>query len=249
MILHTVVRDCLYLNWALPAESLPPLPEGLAYERHGEPESAVAFASLVLFRQEELHHEVAPFLRLAYPQCNLRSYVRDRDGGAAVFFHRMYVPSWVVLGARLVGRQPAGAAGFDYPAGGPAPAGGPWSWRVEADGAAIEVRARPGAGLFGHGASLGSWQATVAYFRERPRGYGVQGGQLRGVEAIHPTVEHAPVAVELGATSLLERGLPEVSAEAWTRPHSAFLCPRVPFVFALGTAPRGVLAGHLLVPG
>ena len=67
----------------------------------------------MLFRQEELHHELAPFLRLAYPQCNLRLYARDADGVAAVYFLRMLVPPWVVAGARLLGHQPATPAALD----------------------------------------------------------------------------------------------------------------------------------------
>ena len=33
-MLRTTVRDCLYLNWAFPAEALPPPPAPLRYQRH-----------------------------------------------------------------------------------------------------------------------------------------------------------------------------------------------------------------------
>lgn len=247
MILHTVIRDCLYLNWSVPVGALPELPEPLRGERHGEGEAEEAFVSAVLFRQEELHHELAPFLQLAYPQCNLRLYVRDADGVASVFFLRMLVPPWVVAGARLLGHQPATPAALDFP---PPGLGGDlafWRWSV-AGGERLTVEAQPGAGVPGPGPDLGSWQKAVAHFRERPRGYGVQGGRLRRVEAFHPTVEHAPVRVSVGETGLLSEALPAVDPERWRRPHSAFLCPRVPFAFDLGTAPSEALPVHLPAP-
>jgi len=248
MIFHTLVRDCLYVNWALPRAALPPLPEGLTYEAHGDLASPQVFASLVCFRQEELHHEVAPFLKIAYPQCNLRLYVRDREGIPGVFFLRMLVPAWVVPGARFLGRQPVSAAVLEFPPAGLSPPAGPWRWTVAAEGR-VALTATAGAGAPGPGPDLGSWQRTVAYFRERPRGFGVRSGKLRSVEAIHPAVEHVPVRLEVEESDLLSSVLPELSPEVWARPHSAFLYPRVPFVFDLRTAPQGVLAGHLLVPG
>lgn len=248
MILHTVIRDCLYLNWAIPVEAVPALPEPLRVEAHGEGSRREAFVSAVLFRQEELHHELAPFLQLAYPQCNLRLYVRDGDDIASVFFLRMLVPAWVVAGARLVGHQPAMAASLDFPPRGLGADLDAWRWSVAA-GSALRLEAQPGAGAPGPGPDLGSWQKAVAYFRERPRGYGLLGGRLRRVEAFHPTVEHAPVRVAVTETSLLAEALPDADPALWLRPHSAFLCPRVPFAFDLGTSVREALPAHLPAPG
>ena len=248
MILHTVIRDCLYLNWAVPEAALPELPAPLRYELHGEPGSQEAFLSAVLFRQEELHHELAPFLRLAYPQCNVRLYVRDADDVASVYFLRMLVPSWVVAGARLVGHQPASAGALDYPPPGLGADLTCWRWTAVA-GSRLVIDAEPGAGIPGPGPDLGSWQKSVAHFRERPRGYGLLGGRLRRVEAFHPTVEHAPVRVAVIETGLLAESLPAADPALWRRPHSAFLCPRVPFAFDLGTAVREVLPVHLPAPG
>ena len=248
MILHTVIRDCLYLNWAVPRAALPALPEPLRCEEHGEGGRTEAFVSAVLFRQEQLHHELAPFLQLAYPQCNLRLYVRDGDDVASVFFLRMLVPAWVVAGARLLGHQPAAPAALDFPPAGLGADLATWRWCV-AGGGRLVVEAQPGAGAPGPGPDLGSWQKAVAYFRERPRGYGIQGGKLRSVEAIHPTVEHAPVRVAVVEAGLLAEALPQVEPELWRWPHSAFLCPRVPFAFDLGTAPREALPAHLPAPG
>ena len=248
MILHTIIRDCLYLNWAVPASALPELPAPLRCELHGEPGQQEALVSAVLFRQEELHHELAPFLRLAYPQCNLRLYARDADDVASVFFLRMLVPSWVVAGARLVGHQPATAGSLDYPPPGLGPDLSSWRWSAAGAGRLV-VAAEPGAGIPGPGPDLGSWQKNVAYFRERPRGYGLLAGRLRRVEAFHPTVEHAPVRVSVVESALLAETLPEVDPARWLQPHSAFLCPRVPFAFDLGTAVRQALPVHLPAPG
>lgn len=247
MILQTVVRDCLYVNWAVPSAALPALPDGLRAEEHEEAGERFAFVSLVCFRQERLHHELAPFLNVSYPQCNLRLYVRDGEGVAAVYFLRMLVPAWVVAGARLVGHQPARPAALDFPPPGLAPPAGPWAWRIDA-GRAVALRAEPGAGAPGPGPDLGSWQRVVAHFRERPRGYALQGGKLRSVESLHPTVEHVPVRVEVESAELAAGALPGVEGATWSRPHSAFLCPRVPFLFELGGVRDAALPARAPAP-
>ncbi len=248
MILQATVRDCLSVNWAVPCEALPELPGGLRPEVHEEKGERRVFVSLSCFRQEGLHHELAPWLALSYPQCNVRVHVRDRDDVAAVFFLRMLVPAWVVTGARLVGHQPVRAALLDFPAAGEALGAGPWRWRVDG-GRALSLEAEPGAGVPGPGPDLGSWQRVVAHFRERPRGYAVQGGRLRRVEAVQPPVEHVPVRVTMSRHELLGTALPGVDEMLWSWPHSAFLCPRVPFLFELGTAREVALPARAPVPG
>ena len=102
MILQTVVRDCLYVNWAIPCAALPPLPDGLRPEEHEEAGERFAFVSLVCFRQERLHHELAPFLNVSYPQCNLRLHVRDGEGwesGIVRAFGVKEIPFSVVVAA------------------------------------------------------------------------------------------------------------------------------------------------------
>ena len=242
MILHATLRDCLYVNWALPPSALPALPDELTYEVHGEGAGTAVFASLVCFRHQGIFHEAVPFVRVGYPQLNLRLYVRDRDGVASVFFVRMLVPAWVVAGARIVGHQPASPAALDFPAAGLGP--GPWGWSAWA-GARVALAGSPGAGVPGPGPDLGSWQSLVAYFRERPRGYATQGGKLRLVEATHPVIEHAPVRIEVEEHGLLAETLPGVDRQIWSRPHSAFVCPLVPFVFEVGGARQQVVAAHV----
>ena len=66
-MLRTTVRDCLYLNWALPAEALPPPPEPLRYQRHSWQGRDWVFASALLFHQDSLHLVALPSLRRAWP--------------------------------------------------------------------------------------------------------------------------------------------------------------------------------------
>src|SRR5204862_1950838 len=77
--LQTVVRDCLFLNWALRPEDLPEPPEPLRYEVLTGPQGDFVFVSAVLFRQEGMHFPNLPLPRLSYPQCNVRTYVLDGD--------------------------------------------------------------------------------------------------------------------------------------------------------------------------
>src|SRR4029079_191795 len=72
MMLRTLVRDCLFLNWALPASALPEPASPLRYQLHSWQGEDWVFASAVLFHQEGLHFEGLPLPRLSYPQFNLR---------------------------------------------------------------------------------------------------------------------------------------------------------------------------------
>jgi hypothetical protein len=246
MKLRTLVRDGLYLNWALPAEALLPPPPPLVYERHAEGGREWVFASVLLFRQEGLHLPALPVIRLSHPQANLRLHILDGDRMPSVLFRRMLVPAWVTPAARLFGRQPARPARFDYPRPSDDPAAGEWRWRVRA-GATLEVTARRGAPMLGTGPRLGSWEATVRYFRDRRRGYAEVGRRLRRIDTEHPPVAVWPLTAEVTDASLLEHALPLAGGREggggagplpWPPLHSAWLCPEIPFVFELGTAAR-----------
>src|SRR4029079_18388565 len=111
MMLQSVVRDCLYLNWALPAAALPEPPAPLRYQLHASPGGEeVVFATALLFHPEGLHLDGLPLPRLSYPQCNLRLNVLDGDGMPSVLFRCMLMPSWMTPGARLLTHQPVAAA-------------------------------------------------------------------------------------------------------------------------------------------
>lgn len=235
-VLRTVVRDCLYLNWAFPLESLPRLPSPLRYEEHQDRDRRCAFGSAILFRHEHLHLAGLPFLRVSYPQFHFRLYVRDHEGVPSVFFWRVLVPKWVVPSARWVGRQPAEAGRFDYPRPSAHVERGQWSWEVRRDGC-LRLQARPSSPLLGSGPSLGSWERTVRYFRQRRRAY-VQGSQgLRVVETAHRSEALWPIQVAFEDRRLLNSCLGLAAEAKWPDLHSAWLCPEVPYIFELCNDP------------
>lgn len=247
MQLQTLARDCLYLNWALPLEAAPRLPEPLRYEVHGWEGRDHVFASALLFQLDGLHLTALPFLRITYPQMNLRLYVRDGDGVPSVLFLRMLVPLWVVPVSRLLARQPAQAARLVFPS--PSRGGegereeGGWFWSIRRRGA-LHVVARLDSPQVHHGPSLGSWDDTVGYFRHRNRGYVLVANRLRSIKTFHPSIELWPLAVEVPRAGLVARCLDRAPADLWQHPHSAWLCPQIPFRFELSKARRLQLAGR-----
>ncbi len=245
MILQTVVRDCLYLNWALPASSVPPAPAPLRYEEQPWADGRVVFASALLFRQDRLHLPKIPLVRLSYPQANLRLYVLDADGVPAVLFRTVLVPRWVVPSMRVVADQPALSAQFDYPRPSKTPDEEAWRWRVRRGGE-LRVIARPSAPGPGHGPSLGSWERLTRFFNQRRRGYFEGPAGLKRVDASHEASAFWPLEAEVEAGSLLDDCLPLAGA-SWPLPHSAFLCPEIPFVFELGEA-EDRLVNHAASP-
>lgn len=240
MKLHTVVRDCLYLNWALPAASVPPPPDELRYDELLWQNGAVVFASALLFRQERMHLPRIPLVRLSYPQFNLRLYVTDGDGVPAVLFRTVLVPGWVVPSMRVVADQPAQSGQFDYPRPSRTPAEEQWRWRVRRGGE-LRVLARQGTPCPGHGPSLGSWERVTRFFNRRRRGYFEGPSGLKRMDATHEASAFWPLEVEVEAGSLLDECLP-LGGLPWPLPHSAFLCPEIPFVFELGEADERAVA-------
>lgn len=234
MMLRAVVRDCLYLNWALPAASLPAPPEPLRYELHRWREEEMVFASALLFRQERIYLPRFPLLRLSYPQFNLRLYVLDDDGVPAVLFRAVLVPGWVVPSMRVVADQPALSAQFHYPRPSRTPAAESWRWQVRRGGE-LRVSARPQAPGAGHGPSLGSWERLTRFFNQRRRGYFESPAGLKRIDASHRASAFWPLEAEVEASSLLDECLPSLRG-GWPLLHSAFLCPEIPFVFELGEA-------------
>ncbi len=235
MKLRTQVRDALYLNWAVPRAALPPPPEPLRYQVREAGGREWAFASAVLFQHRAVEVPGIPFLRLSYPQLNLRLYTLDGDGVPSVLFREMLLPLWVKPAVLWVAGPPVSAARFDLPHPSDDPGGDGWRWRVERRGR-LEVSARRGAPRVGAGPSLGDWEETVRFFRDRPRGYLEAGHRLRRIETEHPRVEVWPLTAEVVDHSLLARLLPLDGGGpggGWPPLHSAWLCPEIPFVFEL----------------
>jgi len=245
MMLEMTVRDCLYLNWALPADALPEPVHPLRYQVHAWQGRDYVFASALLFHQDAVHLSALPILRFGYPQLNLRLNVLDGEGVPSVLFHRMLMPSWVVPGVRLVTHQPASRARLDFPRPSRNAGNGPWLWRVRRGGS-LEVRAWQDSPRIGEGPRIGTWEQTFRYFYERPRGYAETGGALHKFEARHPDAASWPLRVELSGDDVLGRLLPLAGggggggngAVRWPELHSAWLCPEIPLVFELGLVPK-----------
>lgn len=259
MKLRTVVRDCLFLNWALPVEGLPEPPAPLRYQRHAWQGRDHVFASALLFHHDAVRWSAFPLLRVAYPQLNVRLYVLDEDGVPSVLLQGELMPAWVAPGVRLVSHHPAASARLGFPRPSREAGAGSWSWRAER-GSTLTVRAWVHSPAFGEGPRIGSWEETVRYFQERPRGYAVHGGALHRVEASHPPVEAVwPLAAEVvEGDALLRRLLPlapalpgmphrlrQVAAEVpqdghghLPALHSSWLCPEIPFSFVFDLVPR-----------
>lgn len=233
MQLSTLARDCLYVNWALPRAAAPALPPPLRYEVHGWNDQEWVFASVLLFRLSGLHLPSMPRARVSYPQMNLRLYVLDGRGVPSVLFLRTLVPFWVAPMSRLLGRQPATAATFSYPSPSAAPNAESWTWTVRRR-RKLEIHGRMASPASGPGPRLGGWETTVEYFRNRRRGYAVWDSRVRPITTSNATAAIWPLEVEIGEAGLVSEYLAEVAAEVWQAPHSAWLCPEIPFHFELG---------------
>ena len=194
MILETIGRDCLFLNWALPVEAVPELEAPLRYDLHRWRDSDYVFLSAALFRQQVLDIPKVIFPRVSYPQAVLRLCTTDADGVPSFFLCSVLLPAWVLPSVRLVARQQARKASFDYPAQGAGVGAATLRWSVRS-GDRLEVAASAGAGLTGDGPSLGNWRQSVAYFERRERWYFATADGLRHVEVSSRDVESVPVDV------------------------------------------------------
>ena len=237
-MLRTTVRDCLYLNWALPAEALPPPPAPLRYQLHSHQGRDFVFASALLFHQDALHLTALPSLKFGYPQLTIRLYVLDDEGVPSLLFRRMLMPGWVAPGVRLVTHQPAVRARLRFPHPSREMDGGPWVWSAERKGR-MQVRAWQGTPAVGEGPRLGSWEDSVRYFQERQRGYASTSGGLQRISAAnHPPVPIWPMRAEVAGDGLLPRLLDLRRGTGLPGLHSVWLCPEIPIVFELGLVLR-----------
>ncbi len=234
MILRTKIRDCLYLNWAVPADSAPALPEPLRYQIARDGDERWAFASALLFHHEGLRLRSLPRLRLSFPQLHVRHYVLDPDGRPGVYLRRMLVPLWAVPGVRLLGGQPARPGRLVLARPSRTPEEGCWRWRVLGR-RGLDLVGERAAPRVGAGPELGDWRATVRFFRERHRAYTGRGSALRRIETTQPDAAVWPMRIDLADDALVRRGL---SLTALPALHSAWLCPEVPMTFELTPEPE-----------
>lgn len=240
----TELIDALYVNWAVPVEQLPSPPELLQLDRVIAGGVETGFVTLVLFRQRGLRLAGWPPIELGFRQCNLRLPSRDADRVASIWLLRQVVPAWVVPFGRLVARQPLHAARLRNESGS---GEGGVRWRVHAE-AELALTASPG-GNTAATPSVGGWEQLVAFFRERPRGYFRQRGELCRIEAAFEQASGLPQRVEIESAGWLERQLPLVPPELWRRPHSAFLVESTRLALARSRVPESTVAGPVPARG
>lgn len=223
MIVTAEVKDALQLNWAVPAAWVAPPPPPLRLELHPGPrgEGDRVFASALFFHVDHVRIGGLPAPHPSFAQFQLRLAVVDGDRVPSIYFQRFLVPPWAVPAARLVGRQPAGAARLSFPRPSESPGDEPWTWSVGGR-RGLEVSVRRGGGAVGT-PSFGSFAATVGYFLERSRGYVPSSGGVRRLEVEQPVPEVTPVTAEVVRAGLLEDGL-GVPRGAAVPLHSAWLC-------------------------
>lgn len=248
MTFRTVVRDCLYLNWALPQELLPALDAALRYDTVSWQGRSWVFASAALFRLEGLRLRSLPLPRISYPQFTLRLCVVDADGVPSFLLQSVLIPAWALPGLRWVARQRALSGSFLYPRPGSAAAGEARRWRVRRRHL-LALEARPASPRAGAGPDLGSWQETVAYFDRRRLGYYAGRGGLGRVESERARCPAVPVQAEIQTDRLLLDCLGAAPGEAWPALHSAWLCAEQTFRFELGTVRDRTLPRHVPAPG
>ena len=247
MIFRTVVRDCLYLNWALPVDRLPPLEPPLAYDTVAGETGDACFVSVVLFRLRGLHLQSLPALRLSHPQLLVRHCIRDGDGLPALYLRCVLVPAWVLPAARLVLRQPARSGRFTVPRGdGEGAIAGRWEVRRRGR---LALAAEPGAPAPSAAPELGSWERTVRYFLRRRESYFSTSGGLRKISVPPRLSEPVPMSVELEEAALLGGCIGRTAPREWPPLHSAWLSPEESFLFEVGAAAEAALPRQVPAAG
>ncbi|MFQ5527401.1 MAG: hypothetical protein ACE5GX_14195 [Thermoanaerobaculia bacterium] len=225
MISHTVIQDCLWLNWALPEQSLPPPPPPLVYDVCRTDEGGFVFVSAMLFRQHGLGAR-ANLPGVSHPQCQFHACALDGEGMECAWVFRMLLPNWLATSVRWVAGRPARGARLDYPAlGVPGCEGDRWSWSVRrTDELAVEASlASP---LPGSGPSLGSFQKTLAYFRRQRAEYVQVRGRWQRVQVDRQSADAMPVAAVVLEDALLADHLPGGQTDLPLL-HSCWLLPTI----------------------
>lgn len=248
MILETIGRDCLFLNWALPAEALPELAAPLRYDVHARGEDDCVFLSAALFRQQVIDIPNVLFPKVSYPQLTVRLCTLDAEGVPSFFISTVMLPGWVVPSVRLVAGQRARKAKFDYPTQGSNLEASPLRWSVESEGL-LDVSVTSGAAASGAGPTLGDWGQTVAYFQRRKRLYFHTSSGLKRIEVTSRHEQAIPVASRVADDSLFGSCLAGCADLCWPRLHSSWLSPEIPFVFEIGWAQERRLPSQVPAPG
>lgn len=225
MIFHTVIQDCLWLNWALPEGTLPPPPPPLTYDVCKTEQGGFVFVSALLFHQHGLGVR-ANLPGVSHPQCQFHVCSLDGEGMECAWVFRMLLPNWLATSVRWVAGRPARGARLDYPGvGHPGSKGDQWTWSVRRTDELI-VEASLSSPAPGGEPSLGSFKETLAYFRRQRSEYVMVHGRWRRVQVDRESANAVPVSVSVLESSLLAEQLPGGHSELPAL-HSCWLLPTV----------------------
>lgn len=241
MKLRTLVRDALYLTWAVPSEALPEPPAPLRYQKHRFEERDHSFVSAVVSRHEGLELPILPRLHLSYSQLNLFTYVLDGEGTPSVLVQHVWMPLWLTPGARLVTGFPISGASFDCPQPSLDPTAEAWSWRVSGEGR-LALSAERGAPRLGPGPRFPSWDALVEALRERETVYSLGAGRLHKVRVEVESKAVWPMKAEVTEASLLSTPLSGMNGR-WPPVYAAWLDAELPMIVELGRERQVALSG------
>jgi uncharacterized protein len=94
-------RDLLFLHWAVAPDPLRPrIPDPLVLDLH----AGRAYVGLVAFRMEGVRPGWLPArFGFAFPETNVRTYVRGPDGTPGVYFFSLDAGSWLAVAAARAG--------------------------------------------------------------------------------------------------------------------------------------------------
>lgn len=246
MIFRAEIRDCLFLNWALPLSAAPEPPEALRYDIREGTAGPFVFASTLLCRQGRIEVESLPVPWIDAPVAQIHFCTLDEDGVPSVLIRAVMVPRWLAAGAHWVVRQPAKAARMTFPHR--VEGSTEWRWEVERGGRLV-VNGSLEAPHPGSGPQIGSWEETVAYFRRRAVGYFESFGTLRRLELRRSRSEVTPVRAEIVEDGLVFRCLGGEASKTPASLHSAWLSSAMSVAYESSPAKRAPVGSRVPAPG
>lgn len=226
-----VMRDLLFINYAVPPERLAPLvPDGIELDTvAGKEGREIAFVSIVAFRVRDLRASLLPVPRTGFNQINYRTYVRAGEGHAVYFFD-MRINSRAITTASSLLRLPISYEGIEIIT--EPTATGTDNGDTEFD-ESIEVKRYTIASSATDGLeaalSIGSRHATVgpdsqsipmSFITERPVGYISSATQVFKITVEHPPLDSVAARAESVRAPLLA-SLGILNMNESERPHSS----------------------------
>lgn len=240
MLIDLVMRDMLFINYAVAPERVRPLiPKELELETVTTGGHTVAFVSVVPFKNVDIRSSVIPIPGLSFEQINYRTYVSTGEG-PAVYFFDMRVDSRMIAGASTIINLPVSYESIDIvttPAHAEPGAIDKEATDLDRRIVRYEVRSSGAQGLTadvligGREPIIGSKDEAipVEFITERPIGYvsAAAGGILK-IAVEHARLDALLARAESVRAPLLE-SLGILNMDESMRPHSVLYVPDAVF--------------------